>query len=68
MNWISKPRPRHPARVWTALGAGPCVLALLLLGFALPSHADNFWDLVACNTSNVEIDTVNVNPDADNHN
>jgi len=48
---------------------GLYLLALLLLGFALQSNADDseFVDLVACNTGNVEIDTVNVTPGGTDH-
>ena len=63
MNWLGKPRPTHPARARSSLTAGPLVLSLLLLGFALPSLGDEDFkavDLVACNTGNVEIDTINV--------
>jgi hypothetical protein len=41
-------------------------MALLMLGFALPSLAvesdTETVDLVACNTGDIEIDTVNVGP------
>jgi len=66
MNWINNPRASHPVRTRPGLAPGLCVMALLMLGFALPSLAvesdTETVDLVACNTGDIEIDTVNVGP------
>jgi hypothetical protein len=72
MYWMSNPVSCHPARVRPGFGVGLCVsLAMMLLEFAWPcvANADDFKavDLVACNTGNVEIDTVNVSPGGADH-